>query len=367
MDVREVAARLAGLAAGGLPLVVGVECDPVALRYALASWSHNSWSHSGWAHSGWSHGTGPHPVAPAPYRPADHGPPSGPQPPPTGPHPAPVWPGAFGGPAAPAPVWPGQVGGPAAPAGQPHGGFGPGQPLADAGPGQPPTGQSPTSQPPTGQAPTSQPPSGQPPTNQSPTSQPPTGQAPTSQSPTGQSPASLESTGVDPMGTWGPPGNATWARGDEMFRAGAGVATEKRAGAIGDTLHAEGADGGPLAIRLVEIVDPADFLFTAAGYRLQPGERSVVVHTEVTNRGPAPLSTLPDLYLVLLDADGHAVSKAPVALSSRPPHRLGVKPGEMAGGHTVYVLPEATELAAVRWSPGPDDERHSVTWTVGTT
>jgi hypothetical protein len=68
---------------------------------------------------------------------------------------------------------------------------------------------------------------------------------------------------------------------------------------------------------------------------------------------------------VLVGGDGDAVAKAPVALSSRPPHRLGVRPGETAGGHTVYVLPESTELAAVRWTRDPDDEeRLALTWTV---
>ena len=85
-------------------------------------------------------------------------------------------------------------------------------------------------------------------------------------------------------------------------------------------------------------VDPADYLFTAAGYRLQEGERSVVVHTELTNRGQVPFQTLPDLYLVLVTPDGETISKAPVSLSSRPPHRIGVAPGETAGGHTVYQV-----------------------------
>jgi hypothetical protein len=62
--------------------------------------------------------------------------------------------------------------------------------------------------------------------------------------------------------------------------------------------------------------------------------------------------------------DGQTVSKAPVSLSSRPPHRIGVRPGETAGGHTVYVLPEATEITAVRWSARPDDEQNALTWAV---
>jgi hypothetical protein len=140
------------------------------------------------------------------------------------------------------------------------------------------------------------------------------------------------------------------------------VPVEQRA-RVGETLVAEAPDGDQVAIQLVEVVDPADFLFTAAGYRLREGERSVVVHTELINRGAAPFPQLPDLYLVLVAKDGQAVGKAPVSLSSRPPHRIGVRPGETAGGHTVYVLPETTEITAIRWTMRPDDDR-SLTWTV---
>ena len=321
MDVREVAARLAGLAAGGLPLVVGVECDPTALRYAIAGY-------------GWPQGAagGPSQVnqPSGPYGVVQTGPPSGPLP-------------------APGYRWPGQVGyqgdqgrGPSHSG--PHGGFGP----TGAGHGA-------TDQRAPGRAAVD------------PVDQRTPGRA-------APPPADQRAPGgaaVDPVGTWGPPGSASWARGDQLLtttvrttparRAATG---DKRAGAIGDTLHADGPDGVRLAIHLVEVVDPADFLFTAAGYRLQPGERSVVVHTEVTNHGGTPYPSLPDLYLVLLDGEGNAVSKAPVSLSSRPPHRIGVKPGETAGGHTVYVLPESTELAAVRWSARPDDEQHALSWSL---
>ena len=63
-------------------------------------------------------------------------------------------------------------------------------------------------------------------------------------------------------------------------------------------------------------------------------------------------------------ADGSTIGKAPVSLSSRPPHRIGVPPGETAGGHTVYVLPQDTELSAVRWSPRPGDEQRSLIWDI---
>ncbi|GLZ42143.1 hypothetical protein Acsp05_57670 [Actinokineospora sp. NBRC 105648] len=139
-----------------------------------------------------------------------------------------------------------------------------------------------------------------------------------------------------------------------------------RQGKVGATLETSGLEGERLAIQLVEVVDPADYLFTAAGYRLQPGERSIVVHTELTNRGSVPFATLPDLYLVLVTPDNQPISKAPVSLSSRPPHRIGVQPGETAGGHTVYVVPEDTVITKVSWSPRPDEESLTLTWTVDT-
>ncbi|MEV0700370.1 AsnC family protein [Saccharopolyspora sp. NPDC050389] len=171
----------------------------------------------------------------------------------------------------------------------------------------------------------------------------------------------------NPMNVWGPPGSAAWARGDQQW-PGAQPAQQQpppvRTGKVGSKLDVEGLEGERITILLVEVVDPADFLFTAAGYELQEGERSVVVHTELTNRGATPFASLPDLYLELIAEDGAAVSKAPVSLSSRPPHRIGVQPGETAGGHTVYVLPENTELTKVRWTPRPGDEQRTLTWDI---
>jgi len=163
---------------------------------------------------------------------------------------------------------------------------------------------------------------------------------------------------------WGPPQSAAWARGDQPPAPPSAGGVPASNHTVGERQLTTGLAGEQLSIQLVEVVDPADFLFTAAGYRLQEGERSVVVHTEVTNQGGIPFSALPDLYLVLVTADGEAVSKAPVSLSSRPPYRIGVQPGETAGGHTVYVLPESTVITAVRWSARPDDPRYSLSWTV---
>ncbi|HYQ66003.1 AsnC family protein [Actinophytocola sp.] len=302
MDPREVASRLVALSATGLPLLVGVECDPVRLRQAAAAMM----------------------AASSPQ----YGMPYGVQGTPTGPYP----------PSGPMPV-PGPVPGPY---GQPQ--QGPSGPHSVPQPVMPRTG----------------PPSSPFPAQTGPPSQP--FQSPVPQQ---QPMPQVEA----PISMWGPPQTSTWARGDGPPQdvTQPTVRAEKpdvRHGRVGTALQTEGLEGERLSITLVEVVDPADYLFTAAGYRLQEGERSVVVHTELTNRGNVAFQSLPDLYLVLVTPDGKTISKAPVSLSSRPPHRIGVPPGETQGGHTVYVVPEHTEVTSVRWSPRPDEESRALTWTV---
>lgn len=320
VDPREAASRLVALSASGLPLIVGVEFDPNGLRGALAA--AGAWAGFPPAASPPPPAAPPPSYAPPVYGPGPaHGTPSG------------VYP-AHGTPSGPYGTPSGPYGTPGGPHGTPSGPYGT------------PSGPYPAHQPgvPTGAYP--------PPP---PVYNPPSGGFPA------QPP--FPATGADPMSTWGPPQSATWARGDQPTVTTA-PAAGSRTGVVGGALETEGQEGERLVIQLVEVVDPADFLFTAAGYRLQEGERSVVVHTELHNRGPVPFASLPDLYLVLVTEDGQQISKAPVALSSRPPHRIGVAPGETAGGHTVYVLPESLRLTHIRWSPHPGDDTHSLTWAI---
>ncbi|ONI71267.1 hypothetical protein ALI144C_49045 [Actinosynnema sp. ALI-1.44] len=334
MDPREAASRLVALSANGLPLVVGVECDPGKIRALLASASPPP---------------GYHPVqgTPSGVYPASSYPQSGPQNvPQPGAYPPP--PSGHGYPMGP------PSGANAYPQPQPHPVMG--TPSGVYPPPPPPPG--PYQSTPSGAYQVHGTPSGR---YQGPP-QPPSQPIPVQPPPPPPDPV---------MSTWGPPQTAGWARGDQP-----GVqappqpahqpqrAPTTRTGKVGETLETEGLEGEHLAIQLVELVDPADFLFTAAGYRLQEGERSVVVHTEMVNRGNQAFNSLPDLYLVLMTKDGQAVSKAPVSLSSRPPHRIGVAPGETAGGHAVYVLPEHTEITSIRWTARPDDTSRALTWEV---
>lgn len=166
------------------------------------------------------------------------------------------------------------------------------------------------------------------------------------------------------MSTWGPPQSALWARGDQRPTSPEGQPTAARGGRLGERLPTQGPEGERLTVQLLEVQDPADYLFGAAGYRLEQGERAIVVHTEVTNQGTTPFAALPDNYLELLTAEGKAVTKAPVSLTSRPPHKIGVQPGETSGGHTVYVVPDGTSVTSVRWSPRPEPDENSLTWSI---
>jgi DNA-binding Lrp family transcriptional regulator len=280
MDPREVAYRLVALSGSGLPLLVGVECDPNGLRAAIGGpWPNRPPASPQGALQGAPPGTSPHPVQ-----------------------------GTLSG------VYNVQ--------GTPSGRY------------SPPPAQAPKVRP------LQRPPA--PPNQQfAPPTAPPA---------------------ADPvMSTWGPPQSSSWARGDK--KPPRRQSTGKH-GRTGDVMETQGLEGEQLAVQLLEVQDPADFLFKAAGYRLDEGERAVVVHTEITNRGGIPFVSLPDNYLELITTDDKAIGKAPVSLTSRPPHKIGVQPGETLGGHTVYVLPDATRVVSVRWSPRPEPDERTLVWSI---
>ncbi|MFC3448897.1 AsnC family protein [Amycolatopsis speibonae] len=301
MDPREVAYRLVALSGSGLPLLVGVESDPNGLRAAIAG------SPPSWAQQPQQ---APQPQQPPqPQRQPGQG--SGPynvQGTPSGPY------NVQGTPSGPYNVH-----------GTPSGRY-PGPPSAPVRQPMAPPQQRPPAPPQQQFAPPMAP--------------------------------------ADPvMSTWGVPQTASWARGDEQQPAPRPVPEGKK-GKTGDVMETQGLEGEQLTVQLLEVQDPADYLFSAAGYSLEAGERSVVVHTEITNRGNIPFVSLPDNYLELLSADGKPITKAPVSLTSRPPHKIGVRPGETLGGHTVYVLPDATRVVAVRWSPRPEPDERTLTWSI---
>lgn len=309
MDPREVAYRLVALSGSGLPLLVGVESDPNGLRAAIAG-APPSWANRP------PQQQFPPPSQPVPQQPAP------PMPPPV-----------QGAPSGPYTVQ-GAPSGPYTVQGAPSGPY-----TVQGTPSGPhhvqgtPSGPHHVPGTPSGRYP------GPPP-------QPPRPFAP---------PVPLDPA----VSTWGVPQTASWARGDQPPAPAGG-----KRGRLGEAMETQGLEGEQLTVQLLEVQDPADYLFGAAGYRLEAGERAVVVHTEITNRGTIPFASLPDNYLELLAADGRPIGKAPVSLTSRPPHRIGVKPGETLGGHTVYVLPDATRVVSVRWSPRPEPDERTLIWSI---
>jgi hypothetical protein len=125
-----------------------------------------------------------------------------------------------------------------------------------------------------------------------------------------------------------------------------------------------GLAGEQLWVTLLEVIDPADSVLTDAGYRLESGERAVLVRTAMANHGPAPHDALPDHYLVLRTATGAILTKAPMGVGSHPAYRVGVAPGGQADGWTVFLIPADTVLTDVVWSVRPDLADRTLSWRV---
>ena len=119
-----------------------------------------------------------------------------------------------------------------------------------------------------------------------------------------------------------------------------------------------------LWVTLLQFLDPADTILTTAGYRLDDGERAILVRTAMANHGPAPHDSLPDQYLVLKTADGAVLPKTPMGVASHPSFRVGVPAGGQADGWTVFLIPTDTVVAEVGWSVRPDLLDRTLRWTV---
>ena len=159
--------------------------------------------------------------------------------------------------------------------------------------------------------------------------------------------------------TWGLPGTSAWVRSDEPSPTRrvqiSGAPTQSVFGLFGEHLD----------VSLQQIIDPADEMLTAAGYRLDPSERALLVRTAIGNRGPVDFESLPDLYLVLVSGTGTVLQKAAVSVADYPAHRVGVPSGTQASGWTVFLVPPETEVAQVRWSVRPDLTDRTISWGFG--
>lgn len=184
--------------------------------------------------------------------------------------------------------------------------------------------------------------------------------------------------GTPAESTWGLPGSSAWIRSDEPEpepEPESAAAEPERAPSASPTKRAMisgrpmesvvGLFGEHLDVSLQNVVDPADQILTDVGYRLESGERALLVQTAVGNRGPIDFESLPDLYLVLVSGEGTILQKAAMAVAGYPAHRVGVPAGTQVSGWTVFLVPAATEVAEVRWSIRPDLVNRTVRWGFG--
>src|SRR5262245_25768415 len=194
MDPREVASRLVALSATGLPLLVGVECDPVRLRQAAMAAAAPQYGMPQQPYGVQGTPTGPYP-------------PSGPMQQMPGPYPQQPQPGPPGPPSGPHSVPPQQQ-----------------QMMPRTGPPSAPF-----------------------PAQTGPPSQP--FPAPVQAQQVPQPMPQVEA----PISTWGPPQTSTWARGDGPPQdvTQPTVRSEKpdvRQGKVGSALQTEGLEGERLSI-----------------------------------------------------------------------------------------------------------------------
>ena len=126
-----------------------------------------------------------------------------------------------------------------------------------------------------------------------------------------------------------------------------------------------GLFGEQLDVGLQQILDPADNILTAVGYRIDENERALLVQTSVGNRGPVAYESLADLYLEVVDAGGIVLRKAAMAVAGYPAHTVGVPANTLVSAWTVFLVPVGTEVAEVRWSIRPDLSDRTVSWVFG--
>lgn len=170
---------------------------------------------------------------------------------------------------------------------------------------------------------------------------------------------------------WGIPGTASWtdrprpgSNADPAADPAADTAVAGASVRIGTPQSTTGLSGEQVTVTAAAVIDPGNELLTAAGYRLEPTERAILVRTTLSNAGPADHDTMPDLYLFLVDAAGATLAQAPVSVAGYFAHRVGVAPGATADGWTIFLIEATVTVTAVRWCVRPDLVDRTLSWSI---
>ena len=126
-----------------------------------------------------------------------------------------------------------------------------------------------------------------------------------------------------------------------------------------------GPGGEQLAVTILDVLDPGDAVLTGAGYRMEPGQRAVLVNSSVANNGQVPYYPVGDLYLVLETPTRQLLGRAAIAVGSHPAYPVGVMPGQTARGWSVFLIPTDTVLAGIKWCIRPDLPQTILGWPIG--
>ena len=146
--------------------------------------------------------------------------------------------------------------------------------------------------------------------------------------------------------------------------AAAGAAAG-HSGKVGDKLITDGFSDRQekVAVKVVQIIDPADDQLAASKYKTDPNKRFVIVKSEFTNLGPMPYEVGPDLYLVLIDDRGQDERHVIAIVDSCPGYTHDpIAPNATVSGCTIFQLAKATPIVSVQWSPRPDLTEKTLTW-----
>jgi hypothetical protein len=168
-------------------------------------------------------------------------------------------------------------------------------------------------------------------------------------------------TDADVTSTWGVPGTSSWARASAEPAA---AAVETPPPPTWQTLPVYGPSGEQLAVTVLEVLDPADSVLTGAGFRMEPGQRAVLVHSSVANNGQVPYYPVGDLYLVLETTSRQLLGRAAIAVGSHPAFPVGVVPGQTTHGWSVFLIPSEVGLAGIKWCIRPDLPQTILSWPI---
>lgn len=125
-----------------------------------------------------------------------------------------------------------------------------------------------------------------------------------------------------------------------------------------------GPSGEQLRVAILQVVDPANELVTAAGIQVPLGHRAVLIHSTVANDGPAYYPATGDTNLVVETADRTLLGQSGMSL---PDHRRfgnGLPPHEVADGWTLFFVPQIATLTGIKWCIRPQFPETIVGWPI---